>query len=107
VLAATQQPDHATLARFRARHQDAIAGLFGQVFDLCVKAGLVDAGVLAIDGTKISANASFFANREHHAWPRSSLTTPTHRCRRWNWRGDLLGRRRADREGDGAAGRGC
>lgn len=67
VVAANQQPDHATIARFRARHQDAIAGLFGQVLGLCVKAGLVDAGVIAIDGTKIAANASFFANREHEA----------------------------------------
>lgn len=65
VLAANQRPDHATIARFRARHQDAIAGLFGQVLGLCVKAGLVDAGVVAIDGTKLAANASFFANREH------------------------------------------
>ncbi len=64
VVAANQQPDHATLARFRRRHQDAIAGLFGQVLGLCVKAGLVDGGVVAIDGTKIAANASFFANRD-------------------------------------------
>jgi transposase len=65
VVAANQQPDHATLARFRRRHQDAIAALFGQVLGLCVTAGLVDAGVVAIDGTKIAANASFFANRDH------------------------------------------
>lgn len=64
VAAANQQPDHATLARFRRRHQDAIAALFGQVLGLCVKAGLVDGGVVAIDGTKIAANASFFANRD-------------------------------------------
>ena len=63
VLAANQTPDHATLARFRRRHQDAIAALFGQVLGLCVKAGLVDAGVVSIDGTKMSADASFFANR--------------------------------------------
>lgn len=63
VLAANQTPDHATLARFRRRHQDAIAALFGQVLGLCVKAGLVDAGIVAIDGTKIAADASFFANR--------------------------------------------
>jgi len=63
VLAVNQVPDHATLARFRRRHQGAIAGLFGQVLALCVRAGLVDAGVVAIDGTKIAANASFFANR--------------------------------------------
>jgi transposase len=63
VLVVNQRPDHATLARFRRRHQDAIAGLFGQVLALCVRAGLVDAGMVAIDGTKIAANASFFANR--------------------------------------------
>lgn len=67
VVAANQQPDHATIARFRARHQDAIAGLFGQVLGLCVKAGLVDTGLIAIDGTKLAANASFFANREQGA----------------------------------------
>jgi transposase len=64
VLAANERPDHATLARFRRRHQNAIAGLFGQVLALCAKAGLIDAGVVAIDGTKIAANASFFASRE-------------------------------------------
>jgi transposase len=63
VVAANQSPDHATLARFRRRHQDAIAGLFGQVLALCVRAGLVNAGLVAIDGTKIAADASFFANR--------------------------------------------
>ena len=67
VLAVNQSPDHATLARFRRRHQDAIAGLFGQVLGLCVRAGLVDAGVVAIDGTKIAADASFFANRSRKA----------------------------------------
>jgi transposase len=67
VVATNLQPDHATLARFRRRHQDAIAELFGQVLGLCVKAGLVDAGLIAIDGTKIAANASFFANRDQNA----------------------------------------
>jgi transposase len=64
VIAANQQPDHATLARFRRRHQDAVAGLFSQVLRLCVRAGLVDAGIVSIDGTKLAANASFFANRD-------------------------------------------
>lgn len=67
VVSANQQPDHATIARFRARHDEAIAGVFGQVLGLCVRAGLVDAGVVAIDGTKITANASFFANRKREA----------------------------------------
>lgn len=51
VVAANQQPDHTTLARFRARHQDAIAELFGQVLGLCLAEGLVAAGTVAIDGT--------------------------------------------------------
>ncbi len=63
VLAANQGPDHATLARFRRRHEDAIAEVFGQVLGLCVAEGLVDAGVVAIDGTKIAADASAWANR--------------------------------------------
>lgn len=63
VIAANSQPDHATLARFRARHQDALANLFVQVLCLCREAGLVRAGVVALDGTKIAANASQGANR--------------------------------------------
>lgn len=47
---------------FRFRHQDVIVGLFGQVLALCVKARLMDAGLVAIDGTKIASDASFFAN---------------------------------------------
>lgn len=63
VLAANQCPDHATLARFRGRHADAIAELFAQVLGLCASAGLVDAGVISIDGTKMEANASAWSNR--------------------------------------------
>src|SRR5438093_12944601 len=37
VIAAQQQPDHATIARFLANHQDAIAGLFGEVLTLCAR----------------------------------------------------------------------
>ncbi len=63
VVAANQVPDHATVARFRAAHQDALAGLFGQVLGLCASAGLIRAGVVAIDGTRMDANASRDANR--------------------------------------------
>src|SRR3954447_5094603 len=62
VIAANQCPDHSTLARFVERHQDALGGLFGQVLGLCQRAGLVRAGVLALDSTKIAANASGQAN---------------------------------------------
>lgn len=58
VVAANQQPDHATIARFRATHETAIAGLFGQVLALCARAGLLRPGLIAIDGTKLNANAS-------------------------------------------------
>jgi transposase len=63
VVAVNQCPDHATLARFRARHQGAVAGLFSQVLGLCVAEGLVAAGVVSIDSTKIEANASAWSNR--------------------------------------------
>ena len=63
VVAGNQQPDHATLARFRGRHQEAIAGLFTQVLGLCVSEGLVATGVVSIDSTKIEANASAWSNR--------------------------------------------
>jgi len=58
VIAAQHKPDHATIARFVERHQDALAGLFGSVLGLCAQAGLVSVGVVAIDGTKLHANAS-------------------------------------------------
>jgi transposase len=63
VVAANQCPDHATLARFRRRHEAAIAELFAQVLGLCVSEGLVDSVVVSIDGTKMEANASAWSNR--------------------------------------------
>ncbi len=77
VMAADQRPDHATLARFRVRHQDAIAGLFAQVLGLCITEGLVAAGTVAIDGTKIEANASAWSNRSPSATAATSPTTST------------------------------
>jgi len=58
VIAANQKPDHATIARFRRRHETALAELFTRVLELCAEAGLVKVGVIAIDGSKLSANAS-------------------------------------------------
>ena len=65
VITANQAPDHATIARFRQRHETAIAGLFGSVLGLCAQAGMVQVGVIAIDGTKVHANASHHANRDY------------------------------------------
>ena len=57
-LAADQHPDHDTIASFRQQHLEALAGLFTQALQLCQKAGLVKLGHVAIDGTKLQANAS-------------------------------------------------
>jgi transposase len=58
VLAADQHPDHDSIAAFRQRHLDALAGMFVQVLRLCQRAGLVTLGHVALDGTKLKANAS-------------------------------------------------
>ena len=58
MLVADQHPDYRSIARFRARHLGALAELFVQALRLCKKAGLVKMGTLAIDGTKLRANAS-------------------------------------------------
>jgi transposase len=58
VLAGDQHPDHDSLAAFRKRHLDALAGLFVQVLRLCQGAGLVALGHVALDGTKVKANTS-------------------------------------------------
>jgi transposase len=67
VLAGNEVPDHTTLARFRQRHETALIDLFTQVLMLCARAGLGRLGVVAIDGTKIAANASAQANRSEQA----------------------------------------
>lgn len=65
VIAANRQPDHTTIARFRQRHETALAALFGQVLGLCAQAGLAGVEVLAVDGTKVHANASERATRDY------------------------------------------
>jgi transposase len=73
VIAAQQKPDHATIARFRARHEDALAELFGSVLGLCKEAGLVKVGVIAIDGTRVHANASHHCNLDYEQLAREIL----------------------------------
>ena len=65
VMTANWVPDHATIARFVVCHEAALAGLFRSVLALCAKAGLVSSGVVAIDGTKLTANASREANSDY------------------------------------------
>ena len=67
VIAGNLVPDHTTIARFRATHADALAGLFTQVLAMCAEAGLVKVGTIAVDGTKISVSASLDANRTREA----------------------------------------
>src|SRR5215210_7213214 len=73
VICANQTPDHTTIARFRQRHEMALAGLFGEVLVLCAEAGLVRVGVIAIDGTKVHANASERATRDYEQIAREIL----------------------------------
>src|SRR3954453_649816 len=73
VITANQAPDHATIARFRVRHERALNELFGQVLGLCADAGLLRVGVLAVDGTKVSANASERATRDYEQIAREIL----------------------------------
>jgi transposase len=65
VLAGNRTPDHVTIARFRVRHEQALAGLLVQSLKLCAAAGMVRLGLVALDGTKIEANAAAAANRTH------------------------------------------
>jgi len=57
-LAANQHPDHDTIAEFRHRHRAAFQEIFKQVLQLCEQAGMVRLGEVALDGTKVKANAS-------------------------------------------------
>lgn len=67
VVTANLTPDHATIARFRATHAEALGALFSQVLSLCVRVGAVDASVVAVDGTKMGANASSERNLSREA----------------------------------------
>ena len=65
VIAANRTPDHSTISRFRVRHEEAFAALFSEVLRLCAQRGVLRAEALAIDSTKISADASGVANRTY------------------------------------------
>jgi transposase len=65
VLAANSTPDHVTIARFRVRHEQALAGLLVASLKLRAAAGLVRLGLVSLDGTKVAANAAAAASRTH------------------------------------------
>ena len=83
VITANSAPDHSTIARFRQAGEQALSARFTQVLRLCAAAGLVRVGVVALDGTKIEANASLYANRRpsmprcRGCWPRRQPRTGT------------------------------
>ncbi|HEX7679486.1 MAG TPA: transposase, partial [Thermoanaerobaculia bacterium] len=58
VISGGEHPDHTRVSEFRRIHLNALAEVFMQVLKLCQKAGLVKLGVVALDGTKVKANAS-------------------------------------------------
>ena len=58
VLTGNQQPDHSRISEFRRRNLDSLKGLFIQILRLCQKAGMVSLAHVAMDGTKVQANAS-------------------------------------------------
>ena len=116
VIAAQSKPDHATLARFVERHQTALAEVFGSVLGLCARAGLVGVNVVAVDGSKISANASREATVDYErlararssrrAWPltlrrtRARVIGAGMNCRR-SWRPRWAGGSGLKRRGAG------
>jgi transposase len=64
VVTGNLAPDHSTIAEFRCRHERPLGEVFSGVLGLCARAGLASVGVVAIDGTKMAANASGDANRD-------------------------------------------
>jgi hypothetical protein len=63
VICGGLRPDHATIARFRTKHETALGGLFSQVLRLLAAEGMVSLGLLSLDGTKLGGNAAQKANR--------------------------------------------
>lgn len=108
VICANLVPDHSTIAEFRCRHESALAELFSSVLSLCRKAGLVTVGVIAIDGTKVSANAARDANASYERVASEILKEAEETDRREDElygeaRGDELPERLRTREGRRAA----
>jgi transposase len=93
VICSNLVPDHSTIAEFRRRHETALAELFSSVLSLCRKAGLVRVGLVAVDGTKIAANASRAANRSYEQIAREILAEAAATDRRED---ELYGEARGD-----------
>jgi transposase len=77
VLTGNQQPDHSRISEFRRRNLKALSEVFVQILRLCQKAGMVSLGLVALDGTKVQANAS-----KHKAMNLSGFSMPRRSRRR-------------------------
>src|SRR5215218_9330079 len=93
VVAGNLAPDHSTIAEFRCRHERPLGELFSGVLGLCARAGLASVGVVAIDGTKMAANASSDANRDFGQIAREILAEAAEIDRRED---ELYGSERGD-----------
>jgi transposase len=97
-VTAMNRPDHRTIAKFRRRHLTALSGLFVQVLRLCQKAGMAELGHVALDGTKIKANAS---KRKAMSYERMLKAEPQLQAEVEAW---LAAAERADEAEDAALG---
>jgi transposase len=93
LITAMAIPDHSTIAEFRRRHEKAIGELFTAVLALCDEAGLVEVGVISVDGVKIRANASRGANRTYEKLVADILKEAEETDR---WEDGLFGEDRGD-----------
>jgi transposase len=92
VLSANRVPDQATIARFRVRHERALADAFEQVLALCARAGLVSVGLVALDGSLLAGNASPAATRSYAAIRAEVERMLSEACRDGRARGRRTGR---------------
>ena len=104
VVAGNLAPDHSTIAECRCRHEHALGGVFSGVLGVCAQVGLASVGVVSIDGTKMSANASMNANRDYLQIARAILSEAAEIDQRedelyGDARGDELPERLRTREG--------
>jgi transposase len=88
VITGGLRPDHATVARFRVRHETALGGLFSQVLRLLAAEGMVQLGLLSLDGTKLAGNAAQKANKTLPQTGQAAGRGGARRCR-VRQRGDL------------------
>jgi hypothetical protein len=96
VISVNEQPDHSTIARFLVRHREAIESLFFEVLALCRQAGMVRVGTVAVDSTKVAANASASRNLTLEGLEAEAARIIEDAVRTDRAEDDLYGERRGD-----------